>query len=220
MPEPQSAAMLWWAVLLSGLYHGVNPGMGWPLAVSAAMFERRRPALFRASAALGAGHFLATAVILLPFSMMTALVAWQSRIRLAAGLLVIGFGVFLLFRRRHPRFLSRIPPGRLVLWSFLIAIAHGAALMLVPIYLGLCTGIGAGAGGDMAAAGLAGAGGRQALLVAGLHTLAMVAAGGIAAAVVYYWVGLRALSRGWFNLDALWAISLIAVGGAAVAFSG
>ena len=218
MLDLQSTPALWGAVVLSGLYHGANPGMGWPLAVSAAMIERRGAALPKAVAALGAGHFLAMLVILVPFSMMTAVVAWQQQIRVAAGALVIGFGVFLLIYRRHSRILARVPPHRLALWSFLIATAHGAALMLVPIYLGLCTGADLSAG-HSAASTLMGANALQAVLVAGLHTLAMVAAGGLAAAAVYYWMGLKALTKGWFNLDILWAASLVVVGSLAIALA-
>ena len=76
--------------------------------------------------------------ILLPFSMMTVLVEWQRGIRIGAGLIVVALGLYLMINRRHPRFLARIPPSRLALWSFLVAMAHGAGLMLVPIYLGLC----------------------------------------------------------------------------------
>ncbi len=220
MPDGTVTAALWGAVILSGLYHGVNPGMGWPLAVSAAMMERRRTALFRAIAAMGTGHFIAMTVILVPFSVMTGLLAWQSQIRIAAGLLVIGFGVVLLVYRRHPRFLSRVPPGRLVLWSFLIATAHGAALMLVPIYLGLCTDPQAEDAGHAAATRLMSQGMVRALEVSAVHTAAMVIAGGIAAMIVYYWLGLKVLSQGWFNLEILWPASLIAVGTIALASAG
>ena len=218
MLDLQSKAALWGAVVLSGLYHGANPGMGWPLAVSAAMIERRGAALPKAVAALGAGHFAAMLVILAPFSMMTALVAWQQQIRIVAGMLVIGLGAFLLVCRRHPRLLARVPPHRLALWSFLIATAHGATLMLVPIYLGLCTGADLSAG-HLAASTLMGSNALRALLVAGLHSLAMVTAGGIAAAAVYYWMGLKALTKGWFNLDILWAASLVVVGSLAIALA-
>lgn len=219
MTDMASAAALWGAVVASGLYHGANPGMGWPLAVSAAMLERRGLALPRAILALGAGHFLAMVVILLPFSLMSVLLTWQREIRIGAGLLVIGLGAALLIYRRHPRFLARIPPGRLALWSFLIALAHGAALMLLPVYLGLC-GVDELTGGHAAAAELMGRNALQAALVAGLHTLAMVAAGGGAAWVVYRWVGLRALRTGWFNLERLWAVSLVAVGTLSIALAG
>jgi hypothetical protein len=121
------------AVVASGIYHGVNPGMGWPLAVSAALFEGQRTALLRALAALGFGHLLAMLGILLPFAVMFVLVEYQREIRIGASCLVIAAGLYLVFNRRHPRFLSRVKPTRLALWSFLVAMAHGAGLMLVPI---------------------------------------------------------------------------------------
>ena len=219
MFEMHSTAALWGAVVLSGLYHGANPGMGWPLAVSAAMMENRPRALPRAIGALGAGHFVAMVTILMPFSMLTILLAWEQQVRIGAGVVVIGLGIFLLIYRRHPRFLSRVRPSRLALWSFLIATAHGAALMLVPIYLGLCTDSAAQGEGHAAAAKLMGENTLQAVFVAGVHTLSMVSAGGIAAAVVYRWVGLKALTTGWFNLDILWAASLVAVGTLAIALA-
>ena len=131
-------AGLWLAVIASGLYHGVNPGMGWPLAVSAGMMEKSPRALVAALGALAGGHLLAMLLMIVPFSLLITLVYWQRQIRIGASLLVIGFGVFRLLDRRHPRTLARIKPSQLGLWSFAAAIAHGAGLMLVPIYLGLC----------------------------------------------------------------------------------
>ena len=133
-----TAAALWWAVVVSGIYHGVNPAMGWPLAVSAALMDRAEGSLFKALGALAAGHLLAMGAILFPFTALLFLAQWQREIQIAAACLVIGLGVYLLLNRRHPRFLARVPPSRLALWSFLAAMAHGAGLMLVPIYLGLC----------------------------------------------------------------------------------
>jgi hypothetical protein len=128
---------LWLAVVASGVYHGVNPGMGWPLAVSAGLMGKGRRDLIASLGPLGAGHFLAMAGILAPFAAMTALVAWQREIRIGAGLLVIAAGAYFLVAR-HPRFLARIKPTQLALWSFAVATAHGAGLMLLPIYLGIC----------------------------------------------------------------------------------
>ena len=129
---------LWLAVVASGLYHGVNPGMGWPLAVSAGLMARSARALVGALWPLMVGHLLAMGVVILPFALLVALVEWQHHIQSGASLLVIGFGLFRLVSRRHPRGLARIRPTQLGLWSFAVAIAHGAGLMLVPIYLGLC----------------------------------------------------------------------------------
>lgn len=209
---------LWLAVLASGLYHGVNPGMGWPLAVSAGLMERRPRALFAALLPLSAGHLAATFLVLLPFALLLALAEWQRPIQIVAGLTIIGFGVFRLLNRRHPRALARIPPTQLGLWSFAIAIAHGAGLMLVPIYLGLCQTFDMDAG-HQAAGVLIKAGLGMAVLVAIVHVAAMVAAGGSLAWLVYRYLGLKLLSRSWFNLDAIWAVSLILVGAAALAIN-
>lgn len=202
---------LWWAVIVSGLYHGLNPGMGWPLAVSAALMERKPDALVRALAALAFGHFLAMTAILLPFSLMTALVMWEREIRLGAGFLVIALGVYLLINRKHPRFLARVKPSRLALWSFLAAMAHGAGLMLVPIFLGICRVEDLDAGHQAAGALMAG-NVMTAFIVATVHTLTMTLAGGLIAAIIYFWLGLKFLSSTWFNLDVVWALSLILVG--------
>ncbi|MFT4702291.1 MAG: hypothetical protein ACI9ND_000373 [Yoonia sp.] len=211
MADVTSVTALWWAVIFSGLYHGINPGMGWPLAVSAALMERNRKALPRALAMLAAGHFVAIIAILLPFSLMIFLVQWETQIRIGAGLLVIAMGIYLLINRRHPKFLARVHPARLVLWSFLAAMAHGAGLMLVPIFLGICA-IGADEIGHLAAQTLMGNNIVMALSVAAVHTLSMTAAGGMIAVIIYFWLGLKFLSRTWFNLDLVWAISLVLVG--------
>jgi len=211
IPELTTVTALWGAVIFSGLYHGINPGMGWPLTVSAALMERRHQALPKALAMLALGHFIAMIGILLPFSMMVALVTWEAEIRIVAGALVIAMGIYLLINRRHPKILARIHPARLALWSFLAATAHGAGLMLVPIYLGLCA-IGADDTGHLAAQSLMGNNIVTAFIVATVHTLSMTFAGGLIAVVIYLWLGLKFLSRTWFNLDVVWAISLVLVG--------
>ena len=202
---------LWLAVVASGLYHGVNPAMGWPLAVSSGLMERSVRALFAALLYLAAGHVLAMFVVIVPFGMLAILVAWQHEVQIGASVLIIGFGVFLLFWRRHPRVLARIPPSRLALWSFTIAIAHGAGLMLVPIYLGLCRSFDMDRG-HQAARALIDANLGMALLVSGVHATAMIVVGGFLAWLVYRYLGLKFVSRAWFNLDAIWASSLILVG--------
>ncbi|MEL6701646.1 MAG: hypothetical protein AAFO58_08195, partial [Pseudomonadota bacterium] len=170
-----SVAALWWAVIASGLYHGLNPGMGWPLAVSAALMEQRRMAMVRALGLLALGHFLAMLVILVPFSLMLFLVEYEREIRIGAGALVIAMGVYLLINRRHPRVLARVHPARLALWSFLAANAHGAGLMLVPLFLGICA-VDADTG-HKAAESLMRGNLPTAFVVALVHTLAMTAAG-------------------------------------------
>lgn len=209
---------LWLALVASGLYHGVNPGMGWPLAVSAGLMDKSPRALFRALWALSVGHLVATLLVLLPFALLLVLADWQRPIQISASLLVIAFGLYRLIARRHPRALARIPPTQLALWSFAVALAHGAALMLVPIYLGLCQAFELDAG-HQAAGELMQASLGMAVLVSLVHVAAMIGAGGCLAWLVYRYLGLRFVSRSWFNLDAIWATSLIVVGVVALTFN-
>ena len=211
MVDITSLTALWWAVIFSGIYHGVNPGMGCPLAVSAALMNQNLKALPKALGMLALGHFLAMIAVFLPFSMMLLLVEWEEKIRICAGLLVAILGIFLLFNPRHPKFLLRIHPSRLALWSFLAATAHGAGLMLLPIYLGICS-IGADGEGHLAIQTLAGNNFKTFLMVATAHTVSMTFASGVFAVSIYFWFGLKFLSRTWFNLDRIWALSLIVVG--------
>jgi hypothetical protein len=209
---------LWLAVVVSGVYHGANPGMGWPLAVSAGLMERSSRALVAALGPLMVGHLLAMLVVILPFSLLVALVEWQRQIQIGASLLVIGFGVFRFVNRRHPRALARIRPTQLGLWSFAVAVAHGAGLMLVPVYLGLCRAADLDRSHEAAGA-LINANLGIAILVSVVHSIAMIVAGGFSAWLVYRYLGLKFVSRSWFNLDATWAVSLVLVGVVSLAFS-
>jgi hypothetical protein len=209
---------LWFAVVTSGVYHGVNPAMGWPLAVSSGLIERRTSALLAALGYLSAGHVLAMFVVIVPFALLAILLEWQQDIQIGASVLVIGFGAFQLTRRSHPRMLARIPPSRLAFWSFAVAIAHGAGLMLVPIYLGLCRSF------DMdrahgAAAALMSANLGMAVVVSTVHAAAIMVASGLLAWLVYRHLGLKLVGRSWFNLDAIWASSLVLVGSLSLAIN-
>ncbi len=219
---------LWASVVVIGVYHGLNPAMGWPLAVANGLTEKRGTAVFATWLPLGAGHLLAMALVLVPFTLLAWLLVWGREIRLAAGLLIVLFGIFRLLRRGHPRWLMRVRPSQLALWSFLMATAHGAALMLLPVLLGLCAVPVAAPGaaviappasllGHDAVMALMRSGLATAVLVSLLHSAAMGASGLGLAWVVYRYLGLRALRRAWLNLDAVWAVGLIASGLAALA---
>ncbi len=192
--------------------------MGWPLALSAGLMERSTRALFAALGPLAVGHFLAMLVVMLPFALLVALVEWQRQIQIGASILVIAFGIFRLVNPRHPRALARIPPTQLGVWSFAVAIAHGAGFMLVPIYLGLCRVADLDSGHEAASA-LINGNMATAVLVSLVHGAAMIAAGGLLAWSVYRHLGLKFVSRSWFNLDATWALSLALVGALSLAFS-
>jgi hypothetical protein len=120
--------------------------------------------------------------------------------------------------QRHPRFIARIRPTQLALWSFAVATAHGAGLMLLPIYLGLCR-AGETGGGHEAAAELMRANLTTAILVSIVHTASMIAAGGAMAIAVFEWLGPKFIAASWLNLDTVWALSLVLVGGIALALA-
>jgi hypothetical protein len=205
MPSAEAAA--WLGVVGFGVYHGLNPAMGWPLAVANGLAARREAAVFATVLPLGVGHLLAMAVVLVPFALLAWYVEWSRAIRIGAGLLVLAFGVLRMARPRHPRLLARVPPTRLAWWSFLMATAHGAGLMLVPITLGLCAGAAAEHSHVAPVSSVA-----TALAVALVHSAVMMACGLVLAWMVYRWLGLRFVTRSWFNLDAVWAASLVLTG--------
>lgn len=225
-----ATAALWLTIVAVGLYHGLNPAMGWPLAVANAMAQQRASAVPATLAPLAGGHFAAMAVVLVPFAWLSWYVQWSRPLRLGAGLLVLLFGVFRLIRRRHPRALARIRPTQLAWWSFLMATAQGAGLMLVPMMLGLCmtapaTVDGPGAATEVAAGHaammnyLAQSSVATAFAVAAVHTLAMMGAGLAMAWAVYRYLGLRFLRRVWLDLDRVWGASLIVAGGAGISLA-
>jgi hypothetical protein len=202
---------LWLAVIASGIYHGLNPGMGWPLAVSAGLMGGGRRDLIRSLGPLAGGHLVAMAGVLLPFGLMTLLVDWQREIRIAAALAVIVIGIYLFFHRRHQHAPAGVKPTQLALWSFVVATAHGAGLMLVPIYLGLCRAEELDAGHQAAYALMAG-NIVQAILVSVVHASAMIVSGGLFALAVHHWLGSKFIATSWASLDGFWSASLIAVG--------
>ncbi|MDM0113075.1 hypothetical protein QTI66_13030 [Variovorax sp. J22R133] len=221
-----SAWPLWAGVVAVGVYHGLNPAMGWPLAVANGLAGKRDAAVFGSWVPLGAGHLMAMALVLVPFAVLAWLLQWSREIRVTVGVLVLLFGASKLFLPHRHRWLARIRPTQLALWSFLMATAHGAALMLLPILMGLCE-TPVAPSSPMSTSGsfidhaammdLMRSNIGTAVMVSLVHTAAMIASGLGAAWVVYRYLGLRALRRAWLDLDKVWALGLVASGGAAVA---
>lgn len=225
------SASVWAAVVALGAFHGANPSMGWLFAVSNGMFERRGRAVFEALPPIAFGHLLAMAAVLLPIAAVSTLAAQLPLVRTLAGVAIAAFGVYRLVVRRHPRVLARIGAGHLTLWSFVMATSHGAALMLVPIYLGMANmhgmpGEAMPAGSDMsggvhaaamATVGRVGNGLIAAAAVAIVHTAAMLLVAGAIAWIFFRYVGIALLPRVWFNVDLVWGIALIVAGVIAIA---
>ncbi|MEU9884665.1 hypothetical protein [Sphaerisporangium sp. NPDC051011] len=182
-----------------GAFHGLNPAMGWLFAVALGLQERSRRAVLRALPPIVLGHAGSVLVTLaLVAAVRTA--APPKPVSYAVAALVCGFGVWKLLRRRHPRWVGmRVTGWQLAGWSFLMASAHGAGLMLLPVTL---------TGHEQAALALS----RQTLAFAAVHTLATLAVTATLAVVVYEKLGVSVLRRAWFNLDLAWAVALIGAG--------
>jgi hypothetical protein len=200
-----------WAMLMTlGAFHGVNPGMGWLFAVALGMQERHRGAVLRALVPLGAGHALAVAVAVGAALAIGAAIPLGDVRWPMAGILV-SLGVWRFFRHQHPRWAGmRVGMGGLTMWSFLMATAHGAGLMVVPVFVRMSMMGGSGHTHHMPAA--AGTNATAALLATGLHAASYLAVTACIALVVFEKVGVGILRRAWFNLDLIWAAALVATG--------
>ncbi|MBR9989033.1 MAG: hypothetical protein KFH98_04710 [Gemmatimonadetes bacterium] len=200
------------ALVTLGAVHGINPAMGWLFAVALGLQERRARAVWRALPPLALGHALAVAVVVL-LGLAVGHVVPHNVLRYGTAAVLLVFGVHRLLRgHRHPRFGGmRVGSRDLTVWSFLMASAHGAGLMVLPFVMPAAATAGAAAGHEahMAHAGVM-AGEITGLAAAGVHTASYLMVTGILAVVVYERVGLRMLRTAWINLDVLWAIALIA----------
>jgi len=231
-----AAAWPWITLALLGAYHGLNPGMGWLFAVSLGFQERRRLAVLRALPPIALGHAASIAAVaglvgLAQIALPLHVLKW------AFAVLLVGFGVSKLVRTRHPRWVGmRVGFRDLTAWSFLMATAHGAGLMLVPVLLTLPHAHPAAAppARPVTAAMTASMPANCPMLTTmpappatpvapalslwppvaavGLHTLSHLLVAGAIAFVVYEKVGLAVLRRAWFNLDYLWAGALVIAG--------
>jgi hypothetical protein len=214
----------WLSLGLLGAYHGVNPGMGWLFAVALGLQERRRRAVLRAFGPIAAGHAASVAVVI---ALLGVAQLWieVGLLRLLGGGVLVGFGLYKLLKPlSHPRWVGmRVGPADLALWSFLMASAHGAGLMLMPLLLGLHADTAAHTAHTAHAAGVAltgvpgvqdGAGSFALLdaLAVGAHTAAMFVVMAGVALIVYEKVGLKILRTAWINLDRIWAGTLLVTG--------
>lgn len=199
-----------WLMLLLGAYHGVNPGMGWLFAVALGMQEQKASAVVRSLLPIALGHALAIACVVLAAAFLGVALP-LTLIRYLVGALLLGLGVYCLVRHRHPRWVKmRVGFRDLTVWSFLMASAHGAGLMLLPVLLASNTVEAEGSivHSHMTAAASPGAG----LLATAVHTAGYLAITGIVALLVYRKFGLSLLRKSWFNLDLLWAAALVVAG--------
>jgi hypothetical protein len=202
-----TSAWPWLTLAGLGAFHGVNPAMGWLFAVALGLHRHSRATVLAALLPIALGHALAVLAIALALVLL-GIVVDQRAIRIAAGALLIGWAAYhTLYGSRHRvRFGMQVGMLGLGAWSFLMASAHGAGLMLVPVLIPLC--LAGSPARELTAAGSL----PIALAAVGVHTVAMLATTGVIALAVYSWFGLAFLRKGWVNLDLVWAIALVATG--------
>ena len=205
----------WLALVLLGAYHGLNPAMGWLFAVALGLQEQRRGAVLQALPPIALGHAVAISLAVLVVGVAQIVVPLDVLRYVGAGVLIL-FGLYKLVRRRHPRWVGmRVGFRDLTAWSFLMATAHGAGLMLVPVLLRFSSANAAHSAHGAHAGYTDPTGSATALAdlaAVGLHTLAMFVVMGAIAVVVYEKLGVMILKRTWFNIDLLWAGTLVGAG--------
>ena len=205
----------WLAVFGLGMFHGINPAMGWLFAVALGLQEQKRAAVLRALPPIALGHALSIGIIITV--VLLARVAVPPRtLKIAAAAILFTFGLFRLLRSRHPNWVGmRVGFGDLTLWSFVMASAHGAGLMLVPFFLPSPSGEESHHHGahQMHAWAFANFSAPSLLIAAVvIHTLGYLAITALVAIVVYENLGVAILRHAWFNIDLLWMLALMITG--------
>jgi len=212
---------LWpWLVIFGlGLFHGINPAMGWLFAVALGLQEQKRAAVLRALAPIALGHALSIGVIIA--AVLAARVSLPHHaLRIGAAAILFAFGFYRLFRSRHPNWVGmRVGFGDLTVWSFIMASAHGAGLMLVPLFLASPTvgdahHIGSHVTMEQTCAlGFANFNAPSLLTASvAVHTLGYLLTTAGIAILVYEKLGVGMLRRAWFNIDLVWMLALMITG--------
>jgi hypothetical protein len=194
-------------LVMLGAFHGMNPGMGWLFAVALGMQEHRRTAVWRALLPLGMGHALAVAAAV-GLAVLAGSVVPMRALQWAVAGTLLALGVWRMRRHRHPRWAGmRVGMMGLTAWSFLMASAHGAGLMVVPVFLRMPA-----MNGQMACHAALGAAPGAALLATAWHALGYLAVTAVVAVVVFEKLGLGLLRKAWLNVDYVWAVALLFTG--------
>ena len=195
----------WLALVGLGAFHGLNPAMGWLFAVALGLHQQDRRVVWLSVVPIALGHALSVVVLAAAF-FWAGLIIDTRIVRIGAGLVLIGWALYhWRYGHRHRvRFGMQTGLLGLGVWSFLMATAHGAGLMLWPVLMPLCI---AAASDPDGAGPLA-----TAIIGIGVHTLAMLVTTTVVAVAVYEWVGLEILRRAWINVDLVWTFALVAAG--------
>jgi hypothetical protein len=206
-----TSAWPWLALAALGAFHGLNPAMGWLFAVALGLQRRSRAAVLGSLLPIAVGHALSVALVVVAVGVLRAFVDFPT-LQVGAAITLIAFGLYRLLARHKARVGMQVSGGELAVWSFLMATAHGAGLMLLPVLLQMPIGMAGHAHAHMAVATEVGESAATGLAAVAIHTAAMLVVAGAIAVAVYEWVGLAFLRRGWINLDLLWILALVGAG--------
>jgi hypothetical protein len=194
-----------------GAYHGINPGMGWLFAVALGMQQGSARGVWRALLPLALGHALAVGAVLV-LAAVAQMVVPLGTLRIVVASVLIAFGLYRLWRHRHPIYGGMQVGFRdLTIWSFLMASAHGAGFMVLPLVMGMPSDVQASSTGHAHQATSTQAAWPLSAAL-GAHTLAYLVVTALLAWIVYSRIGLAILRTAWFNLDWLWACVLVITG--------
>ncbi|MDA2929774.1 hypothetical protein MYX84_07485 [Acidobacteria bacterium AH-259-O06] len=200
----------WPALFLLGAYHGINPGMGWLFAVALGMQEKSRQAVGRSLLPIALGHGLAIGLVVV-FAGLAQVVLPLGYLKISVALILFSFGLYIFFRNRHPRWGGmQIGFRDLTIWSFLMASAHGAGFMVLPVLLAVSAQGHHFPASEYHVHMSSLEEPLTNLLAILIHTTGYLVVTGLVALVVYEKLGLALLRKAWLNLDLLWAIALMA----------
>ena len=203
--------MDWQAMVFLGAYHGINPGMGWLFAVALGLQQRSARGVWRALPPIAAGHALSVGSVLLVVG-LARIVVPPAALNVLVASLLISMGLYRLWRHGHPRFGGMQVGFRdLTAWSFLMASAHGAGLMVLPFVMPPPAALSAASHEHAHHIASANAAGLSVVAFA-VHTMSYLAVTTLAAWVVYRKLGVGILRTAWFNVDRAWAVALVVTG--------
>jgi hypothetical protein len=204
----------WVTLFLLGAYHGINPAMGWLFAVALGLQKKSGRAVWGSLLPIATGHVVAIAVVIL-VAVLAGAVMPVHTLRIAVVMILIGFGVYRIVSRSHPRFGGMQVGFRdLTIWSFFMACAHGAGLMLLPVLLGMSL---TGASHEEHISAFPSV--KLQLAAIAMHTCGYLLLTGAIAWVVFTRFSVSILRKAWVNLDFVWAMALIATAGLTLVFS-
>lgn len=195
-----------WLVLVGlGAFHGINPAMGWLFATALGLYRDSRGVVLAALLPIAVGHAVSVAIVA-SLALAAGVVVDRRLIQVAGGAVLIGWAIYHTFARHRVRFGMKVGYLGLMGWSFLMATSHGAGLMLIPVLVPMQ------AAAHPVHAATVGGSFLLAFAAVGVHSIAMLVTTGLVALVVYEFVGIAILRRGWINLDRLWTLALVAAG--------